>query len=178
MIAIRKFGWSVVVLAAFAGCGKQEPATTTPTNETAPISGVPAPETPPAATTPSEMKPEPDKGATSTPADMPKDAPVIEAPQPTPATKDEKKPDDKSKDEAAAAASLSTEELAEIKKLSGSEPELALKQGVCPVSGEHLGSMGMPVKVTAAGRTFYLCCKGCNKDVKDDPAAVVAKLKN
>ena len=37
--------------------------------------------------------------------------------------------------------------------------------------------MGVPLKVTAAGQTFFLCCKGCNKDVQDDPAAVVAKLK-
>lgn len=172
MIAIRKFGWSVLVLAAFAGCGKQEPepATTTST-ETAPISGVPAPETPPPATTPAETKPEPDKGTTSTP-DMPKDAPAIEAPQPTPATKDEKKSADN-----APAVSLSNEELAEVKKLPAGEADLALKQLVCPVSGENLGSMGVPVKVTAAGQSFYLCCKGCNKDVKEDPAAVVAKLK-
>jgi YHS domain-containing protein len=54
---------------------------------------------------------------------------------------------------------------------------VALKQLVCPVSDEHLGSMGTPLKVTAEGQTFYICCKGCNKDVKDDPAAVVAKLK-
>jgi serine/threonine protein kinase len=72
---------------------------------------------------------------------------------------------------------LDPDEVAEIRKLPPDEAERALKQRACPVSGENLGSMGVPVKVTAAGRTFYLCCKGCNKDVQEDPAAVVAKLK-
>ncbi len=36
--------------------------------------------------------------------------------------------------------------------------------------------MGTPIKVTAEGKTFYLCCKGCKKDVDADPKAVVAKL--
>ena len=54
---------------------------------------------------------------------------------------------------------------------------VALKQAVCPVSDENLGSMGVPIKVTAEGKTFYLCCKGCNKEVDADPKAVVAKLK-
>ena len=73
--------------------------------------------------------------------------------------------------------SLSSDELAEVKKLPATEADQALKQLLCPVSGENLGSMGVPLKVTAAGQTFFLCCKGCNKDVQDDPAAVVAKLK-
>jgi hypothetical protein len=44
------------------------------------------------------------------------------------------------------------------------------------VSGEHLGSMGTPVKVSAENRTFYLCCKSCQDDVKADPKGVIAKL--
>lgn len=36
--------------------------------------------------------------------------------------------------------------------------------------------MGKPLKVTAEGRTFYLCCENCQKDVKADPKAVIAKL--
>jgi YHS domain-containing protein len=172
MTAIRKFGWSVLVLAAFAGCGKQEPEPATPgPTDSVPVSGTPAPETPPAATLPADTKPEPEKGTTAAP-EMPKEAPAIQAPQPTPATKDDKKPADKS-----AAVSLSNKEVAEIKKLPKGEAELALKQLVCPVSGENLGKMGMPFKITAAGQTFFLCCDGCVDDVKADPAAVVAKLK-
>jgi len=167
MIAIRTLGWSMLVLAAFAGCGKEPETPTTAPADSTPAPATAAPETPP-STAPGETKSEPDKGTTSpgTATDLPK----IDAPQPTPATK----PDDKG---AAAAVTLSGEEVAEIKKLPAGEAESALKQLVCPVSGENLGAMGMPVKVTAAGQTFYLCCKGCSKDVADDPAAVVAKLR-
>jgi hypothetical protein len=75
-----------------------------------------------------------------------------------------------------ASVTLSEEEVAEIKKLPANEQTVALKQAVCPVSGEHLGEMGMPLKVSAEGRTFYLCCKSCNKEVVADPKGVVAKL--
>jgi len=165
MTAIRTLGYSALILAAFTGCS-QEPATTTTTTppadtkpETVDIKSVPAPEGAPSG----EMK--------AAPAPVDAAAPKIEAPQPTPATKDEPKAAE------AAPAALSSEEVAEVKKLPGGESELALKQKVCPVSGENLGSMGVPLKITAEGQTFYLCCGGCKKEVTADPAAVVAKLK-
>ena len=34
-------------------------------------------------------------------------------------------------------------------------------QGICPVSGEKLGSMGQPVKVRIGKEEVFLCCKGC-----------------
>jgi hypothetical protein len=71
---------------------------------------------------------------------------------------------------------LTSAEEANIKKLPADEQAAALKQVVCPVSGEHLGSMGTPVKVSAENRTFYLCCKSCQDDVKADPKGVIAKL--
>lgn len=38
-------------------------------------------------------------------------------------------------------------------------------QEICPVSGETLGSMGPPIKVTVgeAKEEVFLCCKGCLK---------------
>jgi hypothetical protein len=110
----------------------------------------------------------------STPAPTP--APVADkAPTaPAPAAKEEAAP------ETAATAkpvTLSAEEIAEIKKLPPDEVDVALKQLVCPFSGENLGSMGKPFKITVENQTFYLCCGGCEKDVRKDPAAVVAKLK-
>lgn len=75
-----------------------------------------------------------------------------------------------------AAVTLSDEELAEVKKLPENEQALAIAQGVCMVSGEHLGSMGMPFKVEHDGKTAYLCCKGCKKDFDADPAGMMAKL--
>jgi len=77
---------------------------------------------------------------------------------------------------AAGAGALSAEQLTAIKELPASEQQAAIKQVSCPVSGEPLGSMGKPWKVSAEGRSFYLCCKGCEKDVKADPKGILAKL--
>lgn len=76
----------------------------------------------------------------------------------------------------AAAAVLSDEEIAEIKKLPAEDQDLALAQAVCPVSDENLGSMDVPLKVSAEGREFFICCKGCEKKVKSDPKGVLEKL--
>ena len=71
---------------------------------------------------------------------------------------------------------LTDEEIARVKKLPEDEQAAAMAQAVCPVSGHHLGFMGVPAKTTALGRTIYLCCSGCEEDVKADPEAVIAKL--
>ena len=36
--------------------------------------------------------------------------------------------------------------------------------------------MGKPVKITAEGRTFFLCCEGCEEEIKADPKEFIAKL--
>lgn len=41
---------------------------------------------------------------------------------------------------------------------------------VCPVSGKKLGSMGDPIVLEVEGREVRLCCKGCIKKVKAEPA--------
>jgi hypothetical protein len=38
---------------------------------------------------------------------------------------------------------------------------LARLQRVCPVTKLPLGSMGMPVRIEAAGKVTFLCCEGC-----------------
>lgn len=172
MICIRKFWWTGVALATFVGCAEEQPPA--PSAPATPA----APTTPPAAAkpaTPESAKPEATEAAptkemekteTPAPAALPKiEGPKIEAPKP----EAEKKAD---------AAKLSDEELANIKKLPAAEQPLALKQLVCPVSDEHLGAMDTPVKITAGGKTFFVCCKGCKKDVDADLKAVLAKLKN
>ena len=115
--------------------------------------------------------------------DAPKAEPApelkLEAPEVKPPTKD-----DKAKDAGAAAAvapakddgKLTDDEVAAIKTLPADEQAAALKQVLCPVSGEHLGSMDAPIKVSAEGKTFYLCCKSCKKEVDKNPKDVVAKL--
>jgi hypothetical protein len=42
-------------------------------------------------------------------------------------------------------------------------------QRVCKVSGESLGSMGVPIKVTRGGRSVFLCCQACVRSVQADP---------
>ena len=72
---------------------------------------------------------------------------------------------------------LTEEEIANIKKLPADEQTIAMSQVECPVSGGHLGGMGMPIRQEVDGKVFFLCCDGCVDKVKEDPAAVLAKLK-
>ncbi|MFO7908136.1 MAG: hypothetical protein ACQESR_04810 [Planctomycetota bacterium] len=37
----------------------------------------------------------------------------------------------------------------------------ARAQGICPVTGNQLGTHGTPVKVNIGRETIFLCCKGC-----------------
>jgi hypothetical protein len=41
-------------------------------------------------------------------------------------------------------------------------------QKTCPVSGEGLGSMGTPIKITRGDRSIFLCCPACLKKVEAD----------
>ena len=74
------------------------------------------------------------------------------------------------------AKELSPQELANLQKLAPADRELAMAQKVCPITGLALGSMGVPVKIDVHGRTVFLCCKGCEETVKNDPDAVLKKL--
>jgi hypothetical protein len=46
----------------------------------------------------------------------------------------------------------------------------------CPISGEKLGSMGDPIDLVVEGRLVRLCCKGCVKKAKANPATAIAKI--
>jgi hypothetical protein len=49
---------------------------------------------------------------------------------------------------------------------------------ICPVSDEELGGeMGEPIDLIHDGQLVRLCCKGCKKQFKKAPDAVVAKVK-
>ncbi len=183
MNLIRRSAWAVVVLGAVAGCTTDESATTTtPPPSNTPTAVIPEPPTRPVVPAPGqtsapkegaskEMQPPPLSPADAQKAGEPKkgaEAPKLEAPK-SETNKESGKGD-------TAAAKLSADEIAAIKQLPAGEQEQALKQAVCPVSGEHLGSMEKPVKVSAEGRTFFLCCENCEKEVKSNAKAVIAKL--
>jgi hypothetical protein len=54
-------------------------------------------------------------------------------------------------------------------KATAADEKAIAAQKVCPVSGEDLGSMGVPVKVTRGGRSVFLCCQACLKKVQAEP---------
>jgi hypothetical protein len=64
-----------------------------------------------------------------------------------------------------------------LAKLSEEDRASAMKQHMCPVSGEMLGTMGEPVKVTVKDQDVWICCDGCKKDLLADPDRYLAKLK-
>jgi len=180
MSSIFRTKWAELSLAAafalpltLAGCTADETPTATPAGAGAnpaapaggsmvapgePVNGAPAANPMPAPAEPAKNdadKAAPPAGET---------APKIEQPKGADAPK------------AAADSKLSEEEIANVKKLPADAQSAAMAQMVCPVSGDHLGAMDVPIKTTAEGKSFYLCCKSCQKEVDAHPAAVVAKL--
>jgi len=63
-----------------------------------------------------------------------------------------------------------------LAELSSEDRAAAVAQVICPVSGEKLGTMGAPVKVSVKGREVFLCCEGCRKSLLEDPDKYLAKL--
>jgi membrane fusion protein, copper/silver efflux system len=60
---------------------------------------------------------------------------------------------------------------------STSEDEkLIAKQKLCPVTDEPLGSMGAPVKLIVDGRPVFICCKGCERELRGDPKKYLTKV--
>jgi Cu(I)/Ag(I) efflux system membrane fusion protein len=67
---------------------------------------------------------------------------------------------------------------AALAKLSPADRELAEKQRTCPIlKDSRLGSMGVPIKLTLAGETVFLCCAGCKGQATADPAKTAEKVK-
>ena len=51
-----------------------------------------------------------------------------------------------------------------LAQLSEADRKLAKAQKNCPVSGEPLGGMGKPIKLSVKSRTVFLCCNGCKAE--------------
>lgn len=71
----------------------------------------------------------------------------------------------------------SAADLKNIGKLSPEDQKLALAQGTCPVAGEALGSMGVPIKIELEGQLVFVCCKACLKQARENPSKVLEKVK-
>ena len=74
------------------------------------------------------------------------------------------------------AAQVPAEYAEEFAALSPADQAAAAAQEICPVSGQPLGSMGTPVKVTVEGREVFLCCAGCEPAITQDPEKYFAVL--
>ena len=69
-----------------------------------------------------------------------------------------------------------TETEAALAALSAEDRKLAEAQKTCPVSGEPLGEMGTPIKMTVKGQELFICCEMCRKPIEKNPDKYLAKL--
>jgi hypothetical protein len=74
------------------------------------------------------------------------------------------------------AQAMTSEIEASLASLSAEDREQVLKQKICPISEEPLGSMGTPIKVAVAGHNVFICCEGCEAPLKQDPTTHLAKI--
>jgi hypothetical protein len=74
------------------------------------------------------------------------------------------------------ADAMTSEIEASLASLSAEDREQAIKQKICPISEEPLGSMGAPIKVSVAGHDVFVCCEGCETPLKQDPTTHLAKI--
>jgi len=65
----------------------------------------------------------------------------------------------------------------ELAKLPPEDAASAEAQHVCPVSGEMLGTMGIPKKIDVNGQAVWICCDGCKDTLLASPDEYLAKLK-
>jgi hypothetical protein len=61
--------------------------------------------------------------------------------------------------------------------LTAADRQLAIDQANCPVTGDPLGVMGVPVKLNVDGRSMFICCAACESMVRKDPQGILEKLK-
>lgn len=192
MNPIRRFAWIIAMAGIAAGCGEEEGAAPSP-QQGNPTTASPSlapkqPIIPPSSAEDKDKAPRGEPGKAEGPADKEHSPKDTEPAPPTARPADSKKGDESPKLEppkgegaapkadTAAAAKLGPEEMANIKKLPPADQELAMKQVFCPVQDGKLGEMGKPFKVIVEGRTVFLCCDGCEKDLKADPKKFFAKL--
>jgi hypothetical protein len=56
-----------------------------------------------------------------------------------------------------------------VAKTTAADQRAIAAQRVCAVSGEDLGSMGPPLKVSRGEQSTFICCKGCLKEIQANP---------
>ena len=76
----------------------------------------------------------------------------------------------------AGAIKLTAAQLQNIAKLASADQPAAIKQAVCPITGQPLGSMGKPEKIELDGHVVFLCCPACRDDAQRKKDEVLQKL--
>lgn len=71
---------------------------------------------------------------------------------------------------------MTEEMIAALSELSPEDRALAESQRICPVTKMPLGSMGAPPKVDVNGQIVFICCKGCEAPLLEDPQTHLANL--
>jgi multidrug efflux pump subunit AcrA (membrane-fusion protein) len=66
---------------------------------------------------------------------------------------------------------------AALAKLDAKDQQLAGDQMLCPISGQPLGSMGVPTKILIQGQPVFMCCSGCSEHATANQAKTLAKVK-
>ena len=60
--------------------------------------------------------------------------------------------------------------------LPAADRALAFKQRICPVTNKLLGSMGTPARVVVEGKTVFVCCEGCEDELRRNAGKYLSKL--
>lgn len=63
-------------------------------------------------------------------------------------------------------------------KLVPSDRKRVEMQGLCPISGEALGTKGLPVKLMIQDEPVFLCCKECVEKANANPDDTLKKVAN
>lgn len=73
---------------------------------------------------------------------------------------------------------LSAAEALVITKPSAAQLSKAedLKNEICPITKEKIGSMGDGVKILYKGKVIHLCCMGCTGEFSKDPEKYLKTL--
>ncbi len=66
---------------------------------------------------------------------------------------------------------------AALAEFTPEDRKAAEQQRICPLSDKRLGTMGPPPKIKLKGQEIFLCCAGCEDDVRKDPDRFLAKVK-
>ncbi len=64
-----------------------------------------------------------------------------------------------------------------LSKLVPEDRKRVEQQRLCPISGEGLGTRGLPLKLNIKGETVFICCPECREKAEGNPDETLKKVK-